>query len=266
MLVLLVLLMGCGLVALAAWIYVRDRGGLDGILPSSTGTPGPGGQGPGQGPAPTGQCGPAGEFGPVPSWASKGASLPQTEPMYAKHKQTVASKDCWDFLLYGDSITAFLTNRDPAVFKKYFGDRAAAPLGIGGNTVEQLAWRITGGNERPARAPGVIALNIGVNNTPKGNFATTAAHTEELLKWLKKAYPSTKIVLMALLPASRWGKDIDAANRMYRDVARRVGATFAECGQGMDPTDTRLYSDGLHPTSEGHDVVLRCLKGVVDGA
>lgn len=203
----------------------------------------------------------AATFGPVASWAAPGSG-----GQYSTNSRTMKSLNssgaCIDFLLYGDSITAFLS-QNPGVFKAHFGDKRAAALGVGGNTVEQLAWRIMAGNERPAKAPKCMALNIGVNNTRGGNFSTAAAHLEQLLKWLRKAYPSTKLVLMALLPATRNAGDVGAANSTYRAIAQRLGITFAECGQGMDANDKNLYRDGLHPTAAGHDIVLKCLRKVV---
>ena len=203
--------------------------------------------------------------GPMPSWAQQGTVVGPTLGLYEGNQKTVADMDAsgghFDFLLYGDSITAFLT-RNPATFKKHFGDKKAAALGVGGNTVEQLAWRIMSGQERPARAPKCVAFNIGVNNS-MGDVSRTASRMETLLQWMRRAYPQTTLVLMALLPTSRAGLDVRGTNRLYSDLAKRLGIVYAECGQDMDPDDTSLYSDGLHPTAGGHDVVLKCLRKIV---
>ena len=210
-------------------------------------------------------CQKAGSFGSLPSWAKQGTVLGPTLGLYEQNSETAkGADDCFDFLLYGDSITAFLT-RDPAVLKKHFGDKKAAALGVGGNTVEQLAWRIMSGNEAPARAPKVVAFNIGVNNTTRSQGAqVTTDHMETLLRWWQKAYPSTTLVLMALLPTSRPDRKVAETNRQYKALASKLGIVFAECGQDMDADDTTLYSDGLHPTAAGHDVVLKCLRKIVD--
>lgn len=204
--------------------------------------------------------------GPMPSWAQQGTVIGPTLGLYEGNQKTVADMDAsggrFDFLLYGDSITAFLT-RNPATFQKHFGDKKAAALGVGGNTVEQLAWRIMSGQERPARAPKCVAFNIGVNNS-MGDVSRTASRMETLLQWMRRAYPKTTLVLMALLPASNPGLDVRGTNRLYADLAKRLGIVFAQCGQSMDPDDTTLYSDGLHPTAAGHDVVLACLRKIVE--
>ncbi len=68
----------------------------------------------------------------------------------------------------GDSITQIIKRTG---LKDYFNTQfspaagwAAYPLGVSGNDVEDLAWRLFSGSERPARAPKAVALLIGVNN------------------------------------------------------------------------------------------------------
>ena len=117
------------------------------------------------------------------------------------------------------------------------------------------------GNERPIKAPKNIALMIGINNLlptiPQGQ-----KHLEELVAYLRRAYPLTHIVLMALLPVA-WRTDLANYNQKLRAIAQRQGITFLECGQAMDPNDKKLYSDGLHPVAAGHEIVLPCLKAAV---
>ena len=232
--------------------------------PTGSGTP------PGDTPPDTGgdpvQPMQTGTFGKMPAWAQKGGSSAAAEESYAENRNTVAalnkSGKQIDLLLYGDSITRYLA-RDKAVWKRHFGGWVSAPLGVGGNIIEQLAWRIMSGNERPDKPPKCIALLIGVNNAPL-TFQQSAGRLEELLRWLKKAYPSTKLVLMALLPATRGHNNPNTANPILRQLAQRLGITFAECGQSMNTRDARLYSDELHPTAAGYDIVLPCLKKIVE--
>lgn len=49
----------------------------------------------------------------------------------------------------------------PNLWKQYWGDLEAAPLGVGGNTVEELTWRLALGGERFALPPRVAAVWIG---------------------------------------------------------------------------------------------------------
>lgn len=203
-----------------------------------------------------------GEFGRMPAWAQKGPP----QPLYTTTKQIMqqmnASGKQIDFLLYGDSLTSYHINRNPRLFAKYFGGWHAAALGVPGNDIEHLAWRIMSGAERPAHPPKVLALHIGLNNSP-GTSATNAARLEELVAWLQRAYPPTRIVIVALLPEYTGNNDYESANKTFEEVAKRKNVVFAQCGQSMNPRDTRLFPDGRHPSEAAYNIFLPCLKSVV---
>jgi lysophospholipase L1-like esterase len=169
-----------------------------------------------------------------------------------------------DFVLYGDSIVADLGQGRAFAnsFKTHFGDVNAVALGVGGTNIEQLTWRITAGTERFQHPPKCIAVLIGTNNV-RGDptFSRTSRRVEELLRWLRAAYPSTKLVLMALLPTVY--HDTSRANALYRNVASRLDVTFVGCGQQLNPRDKTAFRDGIHPAAAGHDAVLRCLRQAV---
>lgn len=171
-----------------------------------------------------------------------------------------------NFVLYGDSITAFVA-RNPVLLPKHFPGKRVLALGVDDSTVRQLAHRIMSGDELPARAPKCIAFNIGVNDTQarqqeRDGLAATVRRMEALLQYMKATFPTTKLVLMALLPTSRPDRRQGVAelNIAYKSLAARMGIMFSQCGQHMNPTDSALYSDGLHLTQAGHDVVLACLR------
>lgn len=68
----------------------------------------------------------------------------------------------------GDSITQIIKRTGlKDSFNVQFSPAAgwaAYPLGVSGNDVEDLAWRLFTGSERPTRAPKAVALLVGVNN------------------------------------------------------------------------------------------------------
>ena len=193
----------------------------------------------------------------VPSWAVGDKSTAGATNKETMKRLNDSGKRI-DFILYGDSITAWSN----ASFDKAFGQWVSAPMGIAGDTVEQLARRIMSGDERPAKPPKCIALLIGTNNIPKGTFPVASQRLEELIKWLQRAYPTTKLVLMALLPRNRY--DTQGPNQTLRQIAARRAIMFAECGTAMHPKDTRFFRDGLHPVAKGYEVVFACLKKIVE--
>ena len=79
-------------------------------------------------------------------------------------------KDGIDIALLGDSITqGWGGGWDGAPFnaawQKHFGDQKTVNLGIGGDRIESILWRLDHGALDGA-SPKVIVLMIGVNNAP----------------------------------------------------------------------------------------------------
>ena len=166
-----------------------------------------------------------------------------------------------DCILYGDSITSFI-HEDPkkqAAFTKFFPKKALA-LGVGGNHVEQLAWRLAKGGEVPKYQPRMVCLLIGVNNL---NYVRNdpSVPLAWIISFLKTVMPSTKIVIMALLPTTEApaAQLVKSTNAAYEALAARMGVTYAACGQSIDPKSNMLQ-DGLHPTASGYDAIFSELK------
>ncbi len=65
-----------------------------------------------------------------------------------------------DVLVYGDSLTVGMGRNKKAW--AVFNGMDALPLGMTGSTVEQLAWRLLRGGERPAVPPRAAVFFIGV--------------------------------------------------------------------------------------------------------
>lgn len=198
-------------------------------------------------------------IGPLPDWARQGEI--RWPEKYMRNKQAVSANTTFDLVLYGDSITMFLGD-NPAVWKGKFGDLNALALGIGANTIEQLAFRIIGREERPKNPPKIIALLIGINNVALGSIEPAMPRLEQLIRWLQRAYPSTRIVLLAMMRTHKW--PVAGYNARYQAMAQRLGITYSACGQGLDPQNRTHMSDGVHPTAGGHTKWLTCLRALVD--
>lgn len=101
----------------------------------------------------------------APAWAALGDIR---DSWRADHERCVdavrelnAHATVADLLLYGDSLTAGLAKNQEA-WQESFAGLVALPLGMTGSTVEQLAWRLVEGGERPALPPRVAVFLIGV--------------------------------------------------------------------------------------------------------
>lgn len=207
---------------------------------------------------------------PVPDWV-KGDPLKSSSAKRIKaatrNAQVVAdanrAKTRYDFVLYGDSITQFVADKYMDIWKQYFGHLKSAPLGIGGNTVEELSWRLVRGKERFDRPPRVVGILIGINNL-KWAKNDPAEKLDFLLPWLRATWPDTKVILLNVLPNAT--VKVGPTNAKYKRLAEKYGVQFATCGADINPTDTSQLKDGTHPAPAGYHKVYSCLRPLVDSA
>lgn len=187
-----------------------------------------------------------------------------------KQNQAVVDKvdaegKAFDFLLYGESITQLIFRESKEEWAALFPPSqgwVGAPLGVSGNDVEDLTWRIIGGSERPKRAPRCIALLIGTNDVNAGvPVYKLKSYMDYLLQYIKAAFPSTKIILWKLLP--RKGLVMAPANAAYLDLARKHNATWVTCGSNLNPSNPAVLYDGTHPTPTTQTLLLRCVAPTV---
>ena len=216
-----------------------------------------------------------------PAWVQ---GDPEKSPVFARRKagarnanivQTAnKKKERYDFVLYGDSITMIAADSHMDVWNKYFGENGmkSAPLGIGGDTVQNLSWRVALGKERFAIPPKVVGLLIGINNQGRDNTDPVKFLDSFLLPYLKAVYPTTKFILIGLIP-NTLGSTKDAlrraANVKYVSLAKKYGMQYVDISKGLVPSDKKQFFDGIHPTGAGYEIlysnlqpyVLAALKG-----
>lgn len=206
----------------------------------------------------------------LPSWALSNTKWPaNNDTAQSAYKQNVkdvatanASNKKYDVVLYGDSITAgfrWMLQKNPTWLKKYLDVPEFAAFGVPGNRVEDLAWRLMGGTEKLIVDPSVVVLWIGTNNLRFNE--KPEIHLEELIVWMKGAMPSSKIVLMALTPRTKY--DVKPTNEKYSKLASKLGVTFAPCGTDINPNDTKMLPDGLHLAEPAYAAVFKCLGPIV---
>jgi beta-glucosidase len=195
-----------------------------------------------------------------------------------------AMKGGIDIALLGDSITqGWGGGWDGAPFnaawQKNFGASKTVNLGIGGDRIESILWRLDHGALDGA-SPKVIVLKIGVNNAPlvhaNGVPAGSAAHGIKLcVENLRLRCPQSHIVAVKILPAFDPSKEVGAKVRKINaaldalklDADTRVHVLdLSNDFTNADGTlKTALYSDGhLHLGPEGYEVFASKLKPAVE--
>jgi len=199
------------------------------------------------------------------------AVIPATrgdEPNWKKRDQLLTQRareggDSVRLAFIGDSITHSWEGNGKKVWDRYYADRGAINLGIGGDRTEHVIWRLTHGNLRNIQ-PEAAVLMIGTNNT--GHLMQdpqqVAAGVERILDVLAERSPDTKIVLHAVFPRGRSPFDPARLNniaindrlRLMADGERvhwlDIGHVFLE-DDGHLPED--IMPDALHLSEQGYE-------------
>ena len=194
------------------------------------------------------------------------------------------SLDGIDIALLGDSITqgwggGWDGSPFNAAWQKHFGSLKTVNLGIGGDRMESILWRLDHGALDGA-SPKVIVLKIGVNNAPlvfaNGAPAASAAHGIKLcIENLRMRCPKSQIVLVKILPAFDPAKQVGAqvkninaaldALKLDRDPQVHILDLWSDFTNADGMLKTALYSDGhLHLGEAGSETFASQLKPVAE--
>ncbi len=162
----------------------------------------------------------------------------------------------------GDSITQGWGGAGKAVWDKRYAPLGAVNYGIGGDSTRQVLWRI-GHGEFDGISPKLIVLKIGTNNLysdhNSGSDEEIADGVTAIVTTLRKKLPTTKILLLGLLPRqneyfsnriihinSIIGKLDDGKSVRFLDM----GPKFADAVGKVKPA---LYNaDQLHLEAAGY--------------
>ncbi len=195
---------------------------------------------------------------PAPRMTGNG----QPEPGYV-HRADSCNKDLREknpqLVFIGDSIT---DGWDKGVLNENFGNWNPVNLGIFGDTIQNLHWRI----KRSALAevrPKVIVQLIGINNYGKYSIDEIIAGNAALVKTLHEMTPETKILLMGLFPKGRTNQDLEnndkgivPINEGLAKLADNQHFFFLNIrDQLLEPNGSispKVFPDGLHPNKEGY--------------
>lgn len=186
-----------------------------------------------------------------------------------------------DVVLIGDSITqgwggSWETADFNPVWNKYFKDLKTLNLGIGGDRIENILWRLDHG-ALDGLSPKYIILMIGVNNAPliyaNGASIDSAVLGIELcLKNIHLRCPDSNIILIKTLPAfdplKEVGKVIVKLNEKINKFNNLSYCKIIDYTNSFTDKKGRLiskyYSDGhLHLNLEGYEVIAKKLKSEI---
>jgi lysophospholipase L1-like esterase len=171
-------------------------------------------------------------FDPAPRtkeypWMSV-AQWKQTHEAYLKR----AKEGKIDLLFLGDSITQGWAGN--AVWQKHYGGLNAANFGIGGDTTENVLWRIQNG-EIEGLSPKVVVLMIGTNNFGLQGHPpdAVAKGVAAVVQNLRKKLPTSKVLLLGIFPRD------EKAGSDARNLIKKVNDQIA----GLDDKKNVRYLD-----------------------
>jgi acyl-CoA thioesterase-1 len=173
-------------------------------------------------------------------------------------------------VVLGDSLSAGLGLSGSAAFparlqkslKSNGIDVDIINAGVSGDTAsggrDRLDWSVPEGTE-------AVILELGANDALRGTDpAVTRAALTDILSRLKAR--RIAVLLCGMLAPPNYGSDYSARfNAIYPDLAKSFGVPLYPFFLEGVATDARLnQADGLHPTAEGVDVIVKNILPTVE--
>jgi lysophospholipase L1-like esterase len=201
-----------------------------------------------------------------------------------KLKELAATKP--ELVFLGDSITEDWERSGPPewldfvpVWQRFYGDRHAVNLGFKGDTTASLLWRIRNG-EVGGITPKAAVILIGANNLGKLHWPAedTIAGIDTIIDELHRRLPTTKILLLAVLPSERSAWTSETTTQINRGLEERYkdsrSVTFVDL-TALFMLDGRLNRDlffdpkltppgaPLHPSAQGQALMAKAIEPVL---
>lgn len=187
---------------------------------------------------------------------------------HASFLKFINDKEPLDILFIGDSITRRWEDNSE-LFNHFFAEYRSVNFGVGGDSLENLKWRILNG-ELEEILPNLVVLHIGTNNLPLNSTTEIYSGIRDILKIFRDKLPKSKILLLGLLP-----RNMDDTKRDYMTMIKEINlklkstntdikVSFLDLGEHFLETvssvRTDLLPDGLHPAEKGYTVLGELLK------
>jgi lysophospholipase L1-like esterase len=177
-----------------------------------------------------------------------------------------------ELIFIGDSITELMKTARPSMeanWEKYHPKE----FGISGDSTEHVLWRLQNG-ELDTLQPKVAVLLIGTNNLNDNSDDEIFEGVQSIVNDLKARMPSTKIVVLALLPRGAtpdniYRKRVAGVNQLLgTKIADNQRVFYMDIGSVFLHPDgmmkMELMPDQLHPSVAGYDEMYKAMKPQID--
>jgi len=129
-----------------------------------------------------------------------------------------------DLVLIGDSLTHGWERGGKKIWEKFYGDRNAVNLGVGGDGTQHVIWRLQNGNLEGI-TPKLAIIMIGTNNSGSNTPEQIADGVKSIVEVIKEKTPTTKILTLAIFPRGATDQD---ERRQVNMKANELIAKFAD--------------------------------------
>lgn len=157
-------------------------------------------------------------------------------------------------VLLGDSIFD-LWRYHPEHWSRFFS--GSLNLGVSGDGVENIIWRVQNGELDNCRANAVVIL-VGTNNIARRHTPVQiAAAVGKLVSLVRDKQPQARILLVSVLPREPV-EHMPTVRALNEQLAQIPGVLFVDAFQSflkIDSPDPLLLPDGVHPSVAGYDVL-----------
>jgi lysophospholipase L1-like esterase len=226
---------------------------------------------------------PAAVAPPVTAHVDASAAIPKkdTGNFVKRHESFLARAKAGPIglLFLGDSITDNWS-KAPHIWQAYYEKYQPANFGIGGDTTQNVIWRIENG-ELDGIHPRVVVLMLGTNNTATHSAEEIFAADKKIVEMIRAKIPETKVLLLAIFPRGvRKNRDgsIDTGEEKMA-IIRQVNADLTKLDDGknvryLDIGTQFLGQDGkipftimpdqLHPNAAGYQLWADAMQPLLD--
>lgn len=177
-----------------------------------------------------------------------------------------------DLIFIGDSITHGWEGNGKEVWNKYYADRNAVNLGIGGDQTQHVLWRLENGNIKGI-SPKLAVVMIGTNNhVPRNTPEETAEGITKIVEKLRADLPQAKVLLLGIFPRGATPEDTarqgnEKVNEMIQKLSDGENVIYYDFGEKFLTENgvltKEIMADFLHPGKEGYEIWAEAIEPFV---
>ena len=186
---------------------------------------------------------------------------------HTRYLDKVQKGDC-DLLLIGDSVTGgWNEDKRLSYLQAYCGSSKIMNLGVGGDMVQNVLWRL-GNGELEHIKPKAIMLLIGINNTGKDTPEEISNGIQAVLQLIKQKQPQAKVLLLGIFPPDIPSvKDrVTKTNQLISKFDDGKNVRFLDIGEKLAPggvISQTVYNGPIHLKSPGYEIWAEAVKPMV---